>query len=120
MGGMTARSRWMTGGATYVFSVMALATAAVLAEDGTGFYVAAQVVTIPSYLILYPYFFSAQVLAAMVAGVGVDGSGPGWVLVPLVPLTFGTAAVANVCLLWLVVRGARPCGVRVRRLFSRA
>jgi hypothetical protein len=117
---MASRSRWKTGGATYVFSVMALASAAAVAEDDTVFHVAAQVVTIPSYVILYPYFFSAQVLAAMVAGVGVDGSGPGWVLVPLVPLTFGTAAVANVCLLWLVVHGARPCGVRLRRLFSRA
>jgi hypothetical protein len=110
----------MMGGAAYVFLVMALATAAALAGDGTGFYVAAQAVTIPSYVILYPLFFTVQVLAAMVAGVGVDGSGAGWLLVPLFPLTFGTAAVANVCLLWLVVRGARPCGVRLHRLFSRA
>jgi hypothetical protein len=110
----------MISGATYVFSVMALATAAALVDDGTGFYVAAQALTIPSYGILYPLFFSAQVLAALVAGVGVDGSGPGWILVPLFPLTFGTAAVANVCLLWLVVRGTRTCGVRLRRLFSRA
>jgi hypothetical protein len=105
----------MMGGAAYVFLVMALATAAALAGDGTGFYVAAQAVTIPSYVILYPLFFTVQVLAAMVAGVGVDGSGAGWLLVPLFPLTFGTAAVANVCLLTSIFHALgfeRRCGCR--------
>jgi hypothetical protein len=120
MGGVTVHSRWLIGAAVYVFLVMALATAAAVAGDGTGFYVAGQVATIPSYVILYPLFFTVEVLAAMVTGVGVDGSGPSWVLVPLFPLTFGAAALANVCLLWLVVRGARPCRVQLRRLLSRA
>jgi hypothetical protein len=37
---VTIRSHWMVGGAVHVLLVMGLATAAAVAGDGTGFYVA--------------------------------------------------------------------------------
>lgn len=120
MCGVTLRSRWIKGGAAYILLVMALGTAAAVDVDSSGFYIAAIVATIPSYWILYPAIFSIQVFTAMIAGVGVDGSGPAWVLVPLLPLSFGACAAMNVLLLWLVMRGARPCAARLRLLFSRA
>jgi len=118
MGGVTFRSRWATGGAAYIFLVMALATAAAVGDNS--FYLAAVVTTFPSCVILYPILFPVVVLVEMAVGVGIDGSGPSWVGVPLYALGFGAAAVANVLLLWLVVRSARPCLVRLRRLLSRA
>lgn len=117
--GVTLRSRWATAGAVYVLLVMALAAAFGVNGDA-GFYGAAAAMTFPSCVILYPFLYSVVILVGMAVSGGINGSGPSWVAVPLYALAFGAAAVANVFLIWLVARSARPFLVRVRRLLSRA
>jgi hypothetical protein len=88
-------------------------------EASNAFYLAAIVATLPSCLILYPVYYSVVVVVALAIGVGVDGSGPAWVLLPAVPLGFGVAAALNVILLRLVVYGIRSRWARRRRPISR-
>ena len=112
--------RWAIGGAFYVLGVIALALGAMGEHDASSaFYSAAIVATLPSCLILYPAFYAVYVAVALAIGVGVDGSGPSWVVLPLLPLSFGVAAALNVILLRLVVCGIRSGWARRRRLISR-
>lgn len=114
--------RWAIGGAVYVLVVMALGAGATVGRGdiASAFYMAATVATLPGLVIVTPAFYMAFMVAgALTVSLGMDGSGPAWVVLPVLSLGYGTAAFLNVLLLRLLVCGRRSGWARRRRLSSR-
>jgi hypothetical protein len=113
--------RWVIGCAVYVLVVMALGVGAAVGRGdiASAFYMAATVATMPGLVILAPAFYMVFLGAgALTISLGMDGSGPAWVL-PVLSLGYGTAAFLNVVLLRLLVCGTRSGWARRRSLSSR-
>ena len=115
--------RWAIGGAVYVLVVMAFGAGAAVGRGdiASAFYMAATVATLPGLVILAPAFYTAFMAAGtLTISLGMDGFGPTLVLLPVLSLGYGTAAVLNVVLLRLLVCGMRSGWARPRSLSSRS